>query len=341
MRVAVVILNWNGRKLLERFLPSVTSCSAGEAVVVVADNASKDDSSQFLKQHYPEIRVVENQQNYGYAEGYNRTLKQMEAEYYVLLNSDVEVSRGWLTPCIALMDEFKDVGAVQPKIKSLTNPGYFEYAGAAGGFIDKYGYPFCRGRLFETLEKDEGQYDEQDDIFWATGACFFVRASLFHRLNGFDIDLFSHQEEIDLCWRMKLAGYRVMYCPKSEVFHYGGGMLPKTDPFKTYLNFRNNLIIIYKNHSTRHFLWVINCRLFLDAIAAIRFLLTGNGKDFIAIVKARHHFFKTLKLTRKKRELQKDLLNNHVSSIYKKSIVVKYFLKGKKRFSHLDRKDFS
>lgn len=342
MRVAVVILNWNGKAFLERYLPFVLKFNVPDAEIIVADNASTDDSVDFLEKNFPVVRIVKNPVNGGFAEGYNTALKQINAEYYVLLNSDVEVTENWIPPVITMFDKNPGIAAVQPKIKSYTNPSYFEYAGAAGGYIDKYGYPFCRGRIFDVIEKDEGQYNTESEIFWATGACLFIRSSVFHEMGGFDIDLFSHQEEIDLCWRMKLKGYTILYCPGSEVLHYGGGMLPKSSPFKTYLNFRNNLVILCKNHPKRGLLNKILLRMILDGLAAFRFLFMGNAKDFGAILKAHFHFYGTLGKTMKKRRQVQSMVKSHkISCIYKRSIVKKYFLERKTVFSELNPADFT
>jgi GT2 family glycosyltransferase len=341
MRVAVVILNWNGRKFLEQFLAKVVDNTGSDAEVYVADNASTDDSVDYLKKSFPQVHLIQNPVNGGFAVGYNMSLKCIEADYYVLLNSDVDVTPGWIKAPIEMLQKNNKVVAVQPKIKSFTNPEMFEYAGAAGGYIDVYGYPFCRGRIFDTIEKDEGQYNDEKEIFWATGACLFIRASMYHEMGGFDEDLFSHQEEIDLCWRMKLKGYKVMYCPGSTVFHYGGGMLPKSNPFKTYLNFRNNLIILCKNHPSRALKNMVFQRMVLDGLAAFRFLIKGELGDFRAIVKAHAHFYGSLKRTwAKRRIVQASVTNPEVSMIYRRSIVRKYFLQGKKLFSSLDPKDF-
>jgi len=339
--VAVIILNWNGKKFLEQFLPAVCAYSDSLADIYVADNASTDDSIDYLEKNFPQVHVVRNPKNGGFAYGYNASLGQITAEYYILLNSDVEVTKGWIEPVIKLLDSDKTIGAVQPKIKSFTSPGYFEYAGAAGGFIDIYGYPFCRGRIFDAIEKDEKQYEGENEIFWATGACLFIRADLYHNLGGFDEDLFSHQEEIDLCWRMKLTGYKVMYCSKSEVMHYGGGMLPKSNPFKTYLNFRNNLIILCKNHPSRTLVWKIFVRMVLDGIAALRFLLMGNSKDTLAILKGHFHFYLSIPKTLRKRKALKSKDLKPVSCIYQRSIVKKYFIQDKKYFYQLNSSDFS
>ena len=341
MRVAVVILNWNGKTFLEKFLPLVVAHTGNDAQIYVADNASTDDSIEFLKKNYPAVNLVQNPLNGGFAAGYNLSLSQVNADYYVLLNSDVEVTVDWVKAPIAMMEKDPKAMAVQPKIKSYFEPQKYEYAGAAGGFIDVYGYPFCRGRIFDTIEKDEGQYNEASEIFWATGACLFIRASVFHEMGGFDEDLFSHKEEIDLSRRMKLKGYKIMYCPNSEVLHYGGGMLPKSNPFKTYLNFRNNLIIICKNHPTRALKQIMFQRMILDGLAAMRFLAIGNFGDFWAILRAHGHFYCTFKRTWKKRKVvQASVTNPEVSTIYRRSIVRKYFLQGKKLFSQLDPKDF-
>ncbi len=340
-RAAVIILNWNGKKFLEQFLPKVCLFSKNVADVYVADNASTDNSAEYLQANFPDVKIVINPKNGGFAYGYNASLDKINAEYYILLNSDVEVTPDWIEPVISLMESDKTIGAVQPKIKSFSNAGYFEYAGAAGGFIDVYGYPFCRGRIFDAIEKDEKQYDDVKEIFWATGACLFIRADLYHSLGGFDEDLFSHQEEIDLCWRMKLRGHKVMYCPASEVMHYGGGMLPKSNPFKTYLNFRNNLIILCKNHPSNTLLWKIMVRTVLDGIAAFRYLLMGEGKDTIAILRGHKDFYRSLSKTLKKRKAMKEKDLQPVTCVYKRSIVKKYFIQHKHCFNQLNTSDFS
>ncbi|MCX6251642.1 MAG: glycosyltransferase family 2 protein [Bacteroidetes bacterium] len=337
MRIAVVILNWNGKKYLEKFLPPLIEFSSAEAEIVVADNASTDDSVTFLEKQFPEIRIIRNTHNSGFAGGYNEALKQVEAEYFILLNSDIEVTRDWLSPVIRMMDEDPMIGACQPKIRSYTNPASFEYAGAAGGFIDKYGYPFCRGRMFLSLEEDHGQYDTPAEIFWATGACIFVRAGLYHRLGGFDADFFAHMEEIDFCWRLKNEGYKIMYCPDSTVFHIGGGTLPKISWRKTYYNFRNNFFLLYKNLPDNLLFEVFSKRLILDAIAAMKFLFTAGFKDFWAVVKAHLSFYSTLGRTRKKRRLLK---HGPMVNVYGKNIVFEYFLRGKRKFSDLDPAKF-
>ena len=337
MRVAVVILNWNSKKFLEKFLPPLIEHSHGEANIIVADNASTDDSIEFLQTQYPEIRIIRNQRNEGFAGGYNAALKQVEAEYYVLLNSDIEVTKGWIRPIIEMMDKDPLIGACQPKIRSYTNRSKFEYAGAAGGFIDKYGYPFCRGRLFLNIEEDHGQYDDPVEIFWATGACIFVRSHLYHEIGGFDADFFAHMEEIDFCWRLKNQGYKIMYCPDSTVYHIGGGTLPKISWRKTYYNFRNNCLLLYKNLPDNLLFEVFAKRLILDGIAALKFLFTAGFKDFWAVSKAHLSFYSTLSKTKAKRKLLKQ---GPLINVYGKNIVFEYFIRGKKKFSDLDPKKF-
>ncbi|HNZ44070.1 MAG TPA: glycosyltransferase family 2 protein [Bacteroidales bacterium] len=335
MKAAVVILNWNGKKFLEQFLPAVIQHSKNIASIIVADNASSDDSVAFLKEHFPEIRIIQNQSNGGFAKGYNDALKLIDAEYYVLLNSDIEVTPGWIEPVLGLMDSDKSIAACQPKIRSYHEREKFEYAGAAGGYIDKYGYPFCRGRLFFTIEEDEGQYNDTREIFWATGACLFVRAELYHKLGGLDEDFFAHMEEIDFCWRLKNHGYKIMYCPDSIVFHIGGGTLPKSSSRKTYLNFRNNFTLLYKNLPAKRLAPVFTARLLLDGIAAIKFLLDGGFKDFIAVSRAHLSFYRNIGKIRKKRKLQ---IQQKVRHIYHGNIVVDYYLLKRKKFTDLKKK---
>lgn len=342
MKIAVVILNWNGREFLEQFLPSVVNYSYADAEIVVADNASTDDSMAFLKKNYPSIRIVQNTKNFGFARGYNEALKHIKAEYYVLLNSDIEVTPRWIEPIIDLMDADKNIAVCQPKIKSFYRRDYFEYAGASGGFIDNYGYPFCRGRIFNELEEDKSQYDDIMEIFWATGACLFIRSELFHKLNGFDEDFFAHMEEIDLCWQLKKQGYKIMVCPKSVVYHVGGGTLQKNNPQKTFYNFRNSLYTLIKNAPRAKLIPCLLIRLILDFIAGIKFLFTsGRFSDALAIIKAhRYVFFKFLSLLKKRKIiLSQSITSAHLSSIYKKSIVIEHYLRNKKKFSELD-KDF-
>lgn len=337
VRIAVVILNWNGKKYLEQFLPRLLETSGDIAEIIVADNASTDDSVAFLSQNFPSVRIIRNQKNFGFAEGYNVALKQIEADYYILLNSDIEVTPGWITPVIDLMEKDPMIAACQPKVLSYHERNKFEYAGAAGGFIDKYGYPFCRGRLFQSIEEDRGQYDDEAEIFWASGACMFVRAKLFHEFGGLDGDFFAHMEEIDFCWRLKNRGYRIMYCPSSTVYHIGGGTLPKVSWRKTYYNFRNNFYLLYKNLPDNMLFEVFSKRLILDGIAAMRFLFTAGFKDFFAVAKAHYSFYTILGKVKAKR---KKLTQSAPRHVYRKNIVFEHFLRGKKKYSDLDPEKF-
>lgn len=334
MKVKIVILNWNGRAHLERFLPSVVAHS-GEASVVVADNGSNDDSVPFLREHYPQVELLQLDQNYGFAEGYNRALSRIEADCYVLLNSDVEVEEGWLNPLVARLAADEKVAALAPKIISYERKSDFEYAGAAGGFIDCFGYPFCRGRILDTIEKDQGQYDTAREVFWASGACMVVRADLFHKLGGFDGDFFAHMEEIDLCWRMQLAGYRVMVVPRSRVFHLGGGTLPNNSARKLYLNYRNNLSMLFKNLSRRSLLPVLFARMVLDGMSAMVFLLQRRPDFFKVVFRAHMDFYHALGTLRiKRRVIQQSRIASASSNIYKGSIILRHAL-GKRTFDHL------
>ena len=336
-KVAVVILNWNGKKYLEKFLPTLIKYNAKDAEIIVADNDSKDDSVAFLKENYPHLRIIQNEKNGGFSTGYNQALKHVEAEYYVLLNSDIEVTENWIEPVIELMESDENIAACQPKLLSYHEKNKFEYAGAAGGYIDKYGYPFCRGRLFDTLEEDKGQYDDTVELFWATGACMFVRAEIFNRFKGLDDDFFAHMEEIDFCWRMKNHGYRIMYCPKSKVYHIGGGTLPKNNARKTYYNFRNNFALLYKNIPDHRIIPVYTVRLFLDFIASLKFLAEGGFRNFAAVTKAHFAFYGKLRKFKKKR---KKYIQKEVPHIYQKSIVWDYYVKGKKKFTDLAPEHF-
>ncbi len=338
MKVAVVILNWNGKKFLAEFLPKVIEYSTPYAEVIVADNASSDDSVEFLKSEFPNVRVIINDTNGGFSKGYNDALKQIDAEYYCLLNSDIEVTPNWIEPVIQLMETDKQIAVCQPKLRSYYEPEKFEYAGAAGGFIDKYGYPFCRGRLFTEMEIDTGQYDDVQEIFWATGACMFVRADLYNNHDGLDEDFFAHMEEIDFCWRMKNAGYKIMYCPNSVVFHIGGGTLPKKSSKKTFLNFRNNIILLYKNLPKRRLIPVFFVRFILDTIAAIRFLFDSGFSDFWAVFRAHLNFYKSLPYNIKKRER---IPHCKVSMMYKKNLVVSFYFRGIRKFSDIPKNHFT
>ena len=329
MTTAVVILNWNGKHMLERFLPSVTAHTTGNAEVVIADNGSTDDSLTFLQEHYPTLRVIKMDKNYGFAEGYNRALAQIEADYYVLLNDDVEVTPYWIEPVIAQMQQHPDTAICQPKLLMYDQRDTFEYAGGAGGFIDKYGYPFCRGRLFTTLEQDQGQYNDAREIFWASGAAMFVRADVWKKLGGLDGEFFAHMEEIDFCLRAKNAGYRVEYCPQSVVYHVGGGTLPKSNPRKTYLNFRNNMALLYKNLPQRRLIWVMLCRVVLDYVAAFKFLLEGKPKEFKAVAQAHHAFYRWLPTLKTRRCRDAEPVSCTLNSL----LLIHYYLLKKKHFT--------
>lgn len=322
MKVAVVILNWNGVQLLEQFLPSVIKNSP-EASVYVADNASTDNSISYVNTFFPTVKIIKNDLNLGFAGGYNEALKSVDADVFALVNSDIEVTENWLKPIIATFENEPKTAIIQPKILDYKRKEYFEYAGAAGGFIDKYGYPYCRGRIFETLEKDNGQYDDTCEIFWASGACFFIRSSVYKELKGFDADFFAHQEEIDLCWRTINKGYIIMYNSASVVYHVGGATLQQGNPKKTFLNFRNSLLMLTKNLPQKEIYSILFQRMLLDGIAAIQFLLKGKINHFLAILKAHASFYKLFSTHYKKRELIQ------VDKYYTvKSIVYLYFIKN-------------
>jgi GT2 family glycosyltransferase len=337
MKTAVVILNWNGRLYLEAFLPNILRTCEGLAEVIIADNQSTDDSLQFLKKHHPEIRVIDTGGNLGYAAGYNSALRQIDAEYYVLLNSDIEVVDNWVEPVISLMDSDGSIAACQPKILSFKDRDKFEYAGAAGGFIDQFGYPFCRGRIFQSIETDNGQYDDECEIFWATGACLFVRAKYFWEVGGLDSDFFAHMEEIDICWRLKHRGYKIMYCGKSKVYHVGGGSLDKSSPKKTYLNIRNNNTMIYKNLPHAKLYQIFLARFFLDLMAAVKFLIDGGFRHFVAVLRALMGFYLSYRKNKSKR---REIEHREVSQIYGGNIVFDYFFKGKRFFHDLNSARF-
>ena len=338
MRVSVVILNWNGIDFLRKFLPSLINSCEGLAEVVVADNASTDNSLSFILTHHTSVKIIEFDKNYGFTGGYNRALKQINTEYYVLLNSDVEVSPHWLPPLIELMDSDPSIAACQPKMLAHHQKDYFEYAGAAGGFIDFLGYPFCRGRIFQELEKDVGQYNDNKEVFWASGACMFIRSSCYHEVEGLDEQFFAHMEEIDLCWRLKNRGHKIMYCGSSFVYHVGGGTLPKSNPRKTYLNFRNNLSMVYKN-GKGIIIFKILARTVLDSIAAVKFLLSGGIKESWAVFRAHFSFYRRLPylhLARQNNKKTKFL--NAETGILKKSIVFLHYLKGTRNFNDIPKK---
>ena len=335
-KVAVVILNYNGKKFLEQFLPTVLEHTNAElADVVVADNASTDDSVAFMQEHFPQVRLLLNDKNEGFARGYNLALQRVEAKYYCLLNSDIEVTEGWIEPVIEQMDSNEKIAAVQPKLLSFNRRDEFEYAGACGGFIDKYGYPFCRGRVFSNVEKDHGQYDTEADVFWATGAAMFVRSDVYHTMEGLDDDFFAHMEEIDFCWRIKNIGYKVKVNPASVVYHIGGGTLPKNNPMKTFLNFRNSLYLLIKNLPDDRIRKTLILRFFLDQVAAFSFLAQGHFRDFTAVYKAIFTVARTYKKFLAKRSTLPKLA---FQDCYPESVVKLHYLKRKKVF---DGKSFS
>lgn len=337
-KVSVVILNYNGRAFLEKFLPSVISGTPSEYEIVVADNASTDDSLHLLASSFPTVRVIKNSENGGFSKGYNDALKLVQAEYYILLNSDVEVANGWTNAAITLLDSDRNIGAVQPKILSHQDRSKFDYAGAAGGYIDVLGYPFCRGRIFDEIETDNAQYDDQKEIFWASGACLFIRAELYHSAGGLDEDFFAHMEEIDLCWRIRNMGYKILFEPRSIVYHVGGGTLSRLSPKKTYLNFRNNLFLLIKNHQPKWFLFKLLVRCKLDALAAIKFLASGDFSHFVAVIKAHVSFYGSLaKNLRKRKDVKKLIRSYDTGCIYPRSIVWDYFIKKKRKFSLLHK----
>jgi GT2 family glycosyltransferase len=333
--IAVVILNHNGQDLLRRFLPSVLEHSQGQEIIV-ADNGSEDGSLALLEQEFPQVRIISFAENLGFCQGYNQALAQVEATYYVLLNSDVEVTPGWLEPMLQLLEENLEIGACQPKIRSFNQRQFLEYAGAAGGYIDRWGYPFCRGRLFESVEEDKGQYNDNRPIFWATGACLMVRARLYAEMGGLDPDFFAHMEEIDFCWRLQNAGYQVYYCGQAHVYHLGGGTLPGHNPRKVFYNFRNGLELLYKNLPDACLSSTIRTRLVLDGIAASRMLLAGNLAAVKAVWQAHRHYFRNKSNRREKRKAAgpKKALSK-LNGYYPQSIVWQYFINRKKKFSDL------
>ena len=333
-RVSVVILNWNGQDLLKQFLPSVCASNYPNLEIIVGDNASSDNSVAFIKENYPQIRVICNEKNYGFAGGYNKVLEQLKSDYFILLNTDVEVHPDWINPVIQLMESDEQIAAAQPKILSYKHKERFEYAGAAGGFLDIFGYPFCRGRIFDYVELDNGQYNDVREIFWASGAALFVKRDRWIQVEGLDEDFFAHMEEIDLCWRLKNIGFKIMYCPDSVVYHVGGGSLDAGNPFKTYLNFRNNLILIQKNRSLFFASLIIFCRIWLDLLSIIKFLNDGKKKDAWAVNKAHISFFKGIfKNGEKARKIRTSGFNS--TGLIRKSIVWQYFVLEKKTFKSL------
>lgn len=329
MKIAVVILNWNGKKLLEKFLPSVISNSK-EASIYIADNASTDDSVSFVRSTFPEINIIENSENSGYAKGYNEALKKINEDVFCLLNSDIEVTKDWLKPILETFEEEPNTAIIQPKILDYYKRDHFEYSGAAGGYIDKYGYPYCRGRIFDTIEKDEGQFDDKADIFWSSGACLFIRKEVFTKLKGMDEAYFAHMEEIDLCWRAQNIGYDIRFVGASSVYHIGGATLKNTNPKKTYLNFRNSLYNLVKN-ADGNWISLLLIRLILDGLAGIKFILELKFRHFIAIIKAHVSFYRHLSYLLKQRKALKQSKNYFNVN----SIVWSYFVMKKNHFKSL------
>ncbi|MBK7964105.1 MAG: glycosyltransferase family 2 protein [Bacteroidetes bacterium] len=341
-KIAIVILNWNGKEFLKKFLPAVIKYSDSLARIIVADNASSDDSIALLSQQFPSIEIIQLDKNYGFTGGYNRALQGINEEFYVLLNSDVEVTPNWLQLLLSFMQNHPEAAACQPKIKSYQDRNLFEHAGAAGGYIDYLGYPFCRGRILNCLEEDLGQYDSIQRIFWATGACLFIRSKVFHEHGGFDDDFFAHMEEIDLCWRIQQTGKEIYIVPESQVFHVGGGTLSKSNPRKTYFNFRNNLFMLFKNLPGHQLIWLIPTRLFLDGLAGLKFFMNGDFKDTTAVLKSHLSFYRYAFTNFSKRSKQQHQVLKHPSrGIYRKSIVCEFFIHKKKHFKDLPSNNFS
>jgi GT2 family glycosyltransferase len=337
MKTAVIILNWNGIRYLQMFLKTVAKYSISpETDVYIADNGSTDGSADWVAENFKEVKLIRFDRNYGFAGGYNRAIEQLDAEYFVLINSDIEVTGGWLVPLVRYMEENHDAAACQPKILSYERKDYFEHAGAAGGFIDKYGYPFCRGRILNIAERDEGQYDNEADIFWSSGACMIVRAEAWRKCGGFDADFFAHMEEIDLCWRFHKAGFRAGFIPWTTVYHIGGGSLAYDSPYKIYLNFRNSLFLLYKNLPDDKLSSRLLSRMILDGLAAVIFLVKGRFSYFNAIFKAHISYYKSKGELRRKREMVKKLGENNTSGfILNKSIIFEFYIKGIKTYNRL------
>ncbi len=330
MKIAIAILNWNGLDLLKTFLPSVVKHSK-EANIYVIDNQSTDESCAFVQQEFPDVSIIRNNENYGYSEGYNKGLEHLTEEVFILLNNDVEVTEGWLRPIIKLFESQKEIAVIQPKILDYKNKAYFEYAGAAGGFIDKFGYPYCRGRIFDTLEEDKGQYNQNTPIFWASGACLAIRRSVFYESGALDENYFAHQEEIDLCWRVQNLGYTVMYAYESKIYHKGGSTLSAYNPQKTFLNFRNSLFNLIKNTKSPLSYYLIVVRLLLDGFAGLKFLFSGQIKHFAAILKAHFSFYRNFNTVYKHRSEHFKLKNYSAIN----SIVWSYFILKKNKYTDL------
>ena len=337
--VAIVILNWNGKHHLEQFLPSVLSTTYPNYKIIVADNGSTDHSIDYLQQNFPQVELIVLKKNYGFARGYNEALKQVDADYYVLLNSDVEVQPGWLQPMIELLEGEENAAACQPKLLACTNKHLFEYAGGAGGWLDLFGYPFARGRVFDICEEDRGQFDKTEEVFWASGAAMLVKSKVYHQLHGFDDYFFAHQEEIDLCWRIHLAGYKIFCCPRSVVYHVGGGTLPRGNSKKTFLNFRNNQILLAKNLPWSEKWWKIPFRLLLDQVSAIKGLLSGDAGYFVAIYKAHLAFLDWILFVKKNSHSYRRQKLKNLPGVYCGNIVWQHFALKKKFFRDITHKD--
>ena len=339
-KVAVALLSYNGKELLEKFLPPIINTAYDDFEVYVIDNASTDDTQEFLKSNFPQVKIITISENHGFTNGYVEGLKQINNEYYVLISSDVEVTPNWMNPVIELMENDGSIAACQPKMKNYNKKTHFEYSGSAGGFIDILGYPFCRGRVFFTMEEDIGQYDDVTETFWATGGCLFIRSEIYHKAGGLDNDFYAHMEEIDLCWRIKNMGYKIMVCPQSVAYHVGGHIINYGSPSKIFRNFRNSLIMNLKNMTATELIWKLPARIILDIIYAAKVLFSGNFIEFISIAKAHFDFFfKMPKWLKKRRQARKLTVKPNLYGIYKGSIVIDYFLKKKKKFSELTFKN--
>jgi GT2 family glycosyltransferase len=335
-KLAIVLLCYNNKDLLQRFVPHILQTLTDYSKLYIVDNASSDGTSEFVKSEYPQANLIRIDINKGFTNGYVESLAQIKAKYYCLISSDVEVSEGWIQPIIDMLDRDEEIGIVQPKIRWQTNPTYFEYSGAGGAFIDKFGYPFCRGRIFDTLEEDKGQYDNEIEVFWCSGACMFIRADVYHAVGGFDNDYYAHMEDIDLSWRTKNFGYKVMYQPKAVVFHVGGAVITYGSPQKMYRNFKNSLLMLTKNLPKGEVFPKIVFRLLMDGVAGIRAVMKGNFKELSAILKAHGHYYQELpKWLEKRKQVHSQIKRYDKSGIYDKSIVWDYFIKKKKKYTEL------
>ena len=339
-KIAIVILNYNGLEYLKKFLGVVIQNSARpDTMIVLADNGSTDGSTEWVEATYPELKIIRFDKNHGFAGGYNLALKNIEAEYFILLNSDIEVSENWLSAMVDFMDNNPDVASVQPKILSWHNKEMFEYAGASGGYIDKYGYTFCRGRIFNKIERDDGKYDDTAEVFWTSGACMLIRAKIWNECGGFDEDFFAHMEEVDLCWRLYNRGYKLFVIPTTAVYHVGGGTLAYNSTFKTYLNFRNNLFLLYKNLPEKKFKKTLLIRKTLDIIAALFFVFTFKMQHAAAVIKAHHHYYKNIPVLKKKRAFNLKITENKEikEKVLNRSLVFEYYIKGIDTFDRLEK----